>query len=92
MEKTSKAPETLALLFRRNGVPNTMIVDGSMEQTQGDFKKKCREVDCRLKQLEPASQWGNTAESCTRELQRESAQNMLKKKMPKVLWDHCLEL
>ena len=62
MKKKSEAPEAVALLFRQNGVPNNMIVDGSMESTQGGFKKKCREVDCRLKQLETASQWGNAAE------------------------------
>ena len=68
MEKKSEAPEALALLFRRNGAPNNMIVDRSMEQSQGYFKKKCREVHCRLKKLEPSSQWGNAAESCIREL------------------------
>ena len=62
IKKKSEAPEALALLFRQNGVTKNMIVDGSMEHNQGDFKKKCREVDFRLKQLEPASQWGNAAE------------------------------
>ena len=85
MKKNSESPEEMALLFRRDGVPNNMIVDRSMEQTQGDFKKKFREVDCRLKQLDPASQWENAAESCIRELKQASAQNMLKKKIPRVL-------
>ena len=62
MKNKSEEPEALALLFSRDGLPNNMIVDGSMEQTQGGFKKKCREVYCRLKQLEPASQWGNAGE------------------------------
>ena len=80
MKKKSKSTEALALMFRRDGVPNNMIVDESMEQTQGYFKKKCREVDCRLNQLEPATKWGNVAESCIIELKRSSAQKMLKKK------------
>ena len=92
MKKKSEAPEALALLFKRDGVPNNMIVYGSMEQTQGGFKKKWREVYCRLKQLEPASQWENAAESCIRELKRASARKMLEKKRPKLLWDQCLEL
>ena len=62
MKKKSEAPEALKILFKRDRVPNNMIVDRSMEYTQGDFKNKCREVDCVLKQLEPASQWGNAAE------------------------------
>ena len=87
MKNKSEEPEALALLFSRDGLPNNMIVDGSMEQTQGGFKKKCREVDYRLKQLEPPSQWGNAAESFIRELKRASARKVLKKKIPKVLWD-----
>ena len=87
MKKKSEAIEELTLMFRSDGVPNNMIVDGSMEQTQGGFKKKCREVDYRLKQLEPPSQWGNAAESFIRELKRASARKVLKKKIPKVLWD-----
>ena len=82
MKKNSEAQEALALLFKRDVVPNNMIVDVSMEQTQGGFKKKCREVYCRLEPLEPASQWVNAAESCIRDLKRASAQKMLKEKKP----------
>ena len=56
MKNKYEEPEALSLLFSRDGLPNNMIVDGSMEQTQGDFKKRYREVDCILKQSEPASQ------------------------------------
>ena len=59
---------------------------------RGGFKKRYIEVDCRLKQLEPASQWGSAADSCMRELKQASARKMPKKKSPKVLWDDCLEL
>ena len=42
MKKKSEAHETLSLLFQQDGVPPTMITDGSREQTIGKFKKKCQ--------------------------------------------------
>ena len=41
MKRKSEAHEALSLLFQRTGVPDNLIVDGSKEQVQGDFKKKC---------------------------------------------------
>ena len=37
MKHKGKAHETLSLMFHRDGVPSTMVTDGSKEQTQGDF-------------------------------------------------------
>ena len=92
MQLKSQAHDALSLLFKQSGVPTAMIVDGSKEQTLGEFNRKCQQADCRLKQLEPHSQWGNSAESSIRELKRGSARKMLKQRSPKVLWDHCLVL
>ena len=39
MAKKSCAHETLSLLFKRDGVPTTIVMDGNKEQTLGDFKK-----------------------------------------------------
>jgi hypothetical protein len=50
MRKKSEAHETLSILFARDGVPHTMIMDGAKEQTMGDFCKKARQADCRIKQ------------------------------------------
>jgi hypothetical protein len=36
----SDAHNSLLLLFQRNGVPPKMIMDGSKEQTLGQFKKE----------------------------------------------------
>jgi hypothetical protein len=37
--RKGEAYETLSLLFHRDGVPPTMVFDGSNEQTKGDFKR-----------------------------------------------------
>ena len=39
-EKKSEAQEALSLLFRLEGVLNTMIMDGALEQLKGKFCKK----------------------------------------------------
>jgi hypothetical protein len=61
MAKKSMAHEGLSLLFQRDGVPNTIIMDGAREQTMGEFRRKCREVGVHVKQTEPHSPWSNSA-------------------------------
>ena len=67
-------------------------MDGSKEQTMGEFKRKVREMDCHIRQTEPYSPWQNAAEMCIRELKRGSGRKAAKAKSPKKLWDHCIEL
>ena len=62
MTSKGEAHESLSLLFQRDGVPPTMIFDGSQEQTHGNFKRKLREADCHRRQTEPYSPWQNAAE------------------------------
>jgi hypothetical protein len=91
VRKKSDVHEGLSLMFKRDGVPPKIIVDGSKEQTQGVFAQKVRQADCWLKQTEGYSQWQNAAEGVIRELKKGAGRKMVKTKTPKVLWDHCLE-
>ena len=86
------AHEALSLLFVREGVPPTMMMDNAKEQVQGDFRRKCREADCHMKATEPHSPWMNAAETQIRELKRGVSRKMIRTQSPKCLWDHCLEL
>ena len=88
----SEAHEAVSILFARDGVPNTMVMDGAKEQTLGDFRRKCRKASCHIKQTEPHSSWINMAENGVQELKKASARQMLKMHSPKRLWDNCLEL
>ena len=45
-KKRSEAHETLSLLFKRDSVPPEMIMDGSMEQTEANFRKKLKKENC----------------------------------------------
>ena len=85
MKRKGEAHETLSLLFHRDGVPPSMIVDNSKEQILGDFRRKLREADCHLKQTEPYSPWMQAAEGCIRELKRGVTRKMIKTGTPKRL-------
>jgi hypothetical protein len=50
MTRKGEAHETLSLLFHRDGVPPTMVFDGSNKQCKGDFKRKLHEADCHARQ------------------------------------------
>ena len=43
--------ETVAHLFRNEGVPKYMILDGAKEQVSKEVRKKCSDANCGLKQL-----------------------------------------
>jgi hypothetical protein len=92
MSRKGEAHETLSLLFHRDGVPPTMVLDGSKEQCKGDFKRKLHEADCHARQSEPYSPWQQATEGCIRELKRGVSCKMIKTGSPRVLWDHCIEL
>jgi hypothetical protein len=67
------------MLFARDGAPNVMAMDGAKEHTLGDFRKKCREASCHIRQTVPHSPWMNAAENGVCELKKASARQMLKK-------------
>ena len=46
MKQKGEAHETLSLLFHCDGIPPVMILDGSKEQTLGEFRRKLRQADC----------------------------------------------
>ncbi len=51
MTRKGEAHETLPLLFHRDGVPPTIVLDGSKEQCHSNFKCKLREADQETKRV-----------------------------------------
>jgi len=92
MKRKGETHETLLLMFHGDGVPPTMVTDGSKEQTQGDFRRKLREADCHLRVTEPYSPWQQATEGCIHEIKQGSLRKMICTGSPKPLWDHYLEL
>jgi hypothetical protein len=92
MTRKDEARGTLSLLFHCDGVPPTMVFDGSKEQCKEDFKRKLCKADCHARQTELYSPWQQAAEGCIHELKRGVSHKMIKTGPPRVLWDHCIEL
>ena len=91
MQKKSDAHEALSILFKRDGVPNSLVMDGSKEQTLSKFRTKCRESDCHVKQVEPYSPWSNSCEGTIKMAKLAAGRDLRRSKCPKVLWDDCIE-
>ena len=70
MTKKSDALFALDCLFRHEGVPPEMIMDGSKEQNLGEFARKLRDDGCHIKQIEPHSPWMKLCEGEICELKR----------------------
>ena len=52
MKTKGEVHEALSLMFQREGVPPSMVMDGSKEQTMGKFRQKLVEAQCHKKQTE----------------------------------------
>jgi hypothetical protein len=90
MRKKSDACHTLSSLFHDIGVPETQVMDGSKEQTMGEFRKKCRDAGAHVHL--PYSPWQDRAKLAIQELKKKTRRSMMKTRCPKWLWDDCLEL
>ena len=53
MRLKSDAHDALSLMFARDGVPPALILDGSKEQTLGEFRRKAKVSTCHVKTTEP---------------------------------------
>ena len=91
MKSKGEAHDTVSLVFKRDGVPPKMIMDGSKEQSRGLFQKKCREADCHVRVTEPYSPWQQQAEGTIREVKKGAGRKMVRSGCPKRLWDDAIE-
>ena len=87
-----QAHETLSLMFKHDGVPPCMIVENSKGKSLGEFRRKCREVDCHLVNTEPYSPWQQAYEGCIKQLKKASSRKLISSGAPKKLWYQCIEL
>ena len=91
MEKKGDAHETLSLLFKRDGMPHKMVMDGPKDNTLGSFRNKSQEADCHIKQTEPYSPWQLQAEGNIRYMNKGAGMKMVQAGAPKRIWDNALK-
>jgi hypothetical protein len=90
MATKSDAGQALKTFIMELGVPEELTIDGSKEQTKPktDFQKYCRRNDIKVTRTEPERPNQNPAEGVIREIRRRWFRTMIRKRVPRKLWDY----
>ena len=90
MDTKSKCGDALREFCNDYGAPRSLTFDGSREQTRPgtEFMKIIRKNDIPFRIIEPERHIQNRAEGVIRELRKKWFRAMLKKKVPRRLWDY----
>ena len=91
MRKKSEFPLALKAFAKEIGVPSSLIMDPSGEQTSNVVKKFAQECSMKLKLLEESTQWADLAERYIGMLKSAVMNEMFKQDCPMILWDYCVE-
>ena len=89
MRSKSEFGDALNMFCKEVGVPTTLVVDPSGEQTSGKVKKFCNQVGLSLRILEESTQWANRAELYVGLLEELIQHDMSCSNSPMKLWDYC---
>jgi hypothetical protein len=89
VKSRTEAHYSLDDLFRRHGVPVTLIPDNAGELTGGEYKKKAQKAQCHLAPIEAYTPNQNFAEPSIRELRRTYRKMMEAKETLDILWDRA---
>ncbi len=84
-------PDALHAFCKEVGVPSTLVVDPSGEQTSRQVKRFCHQVGTSLRILEEATQWANRAELYIRIFKEAIRKDLREQNCPMVLWDYGAE-
>jgi hypothetical protein len=90
MARKADTPLTLQDFLKEIGAPYKLILDNSLEQIKGDFRKIARDAGIRIIQTEPYSPWQNRAELAIREPKKATRRRMARTSTPDVLWSDCI--
>ena len=92
MRSKAEAGMTLSRLMEDVGIPNEIVSDGAPEVIgKGtEFGKLSRQFSIKRHQTEPETQRHNRAEDSIRELKRRWKQRVIKRRVPKKVWDFAI--
>ena len=91
MESKSDFPDALHLFCKEVGVPISLVVDPSGEQTSRLVRRFCNQVGTTLRILEESTQWANRAELYIGLLKKAIRRDLRESNCPMVLWDYCAQ-
>ena len=90
MDTKRKAGDALRTFCQEFGVPDKLAFDGSKEQWQRktEFMKQIRKSDIDFHVIEPDRHNQNPCEGVIREVRRKWFRTMIRKRVPRRLWDY----
>ena len=90
MARKADAGQALKTFVMELGVPDELTIDGSKEQNMPGtvFMKCCRKNDIKVTTTEPERPNQNPAEGVIREVRRRWFRTMIRKRVPRKLWDY----
>ena len=91
MKSKGEFYDALHLFCKEIGVPNSLVVDPSGEQTSSKVKKFCHQVGTTLRILEESTQWANRAELYIGLFKESIRKDLAESNSPLKLWDYCAE-
>jgi hypothetical protein len=91
MESKGSFKDALHQFCKEIGVPESLILDPSGEQTSKDVKRFCHQVGTTLRILEESTQWANRAELYIGLFKESIRKDLSKSNSPMRLWDYCAE-
>ena len=91
MSAKSEFVDCLHLFCKEVGVPISLVVDPSGEQTSKGVRRFCNQVGTTLRILEEHTQWANRAELYIGLLKESIRKDLKTSNCPMVLWDYCTQ-
>ena len=91
MKSKGEFKDALHLFCKEVGVPVSLVLDPSGEQTSKHVKKFCNQVGTTLRILEEATQWADRAELYIGLIKESIKKDVNRSDCPMVIWDYCAE-
>ena len=79
-------------LFKNDGVPSKIVMDGAREQVMGNFKEVCQDATVQVQHIEYNTPWSNRDEGAVRENKRAARRAMKKSACTARLCNYFYEL
>ena len=92
MKSKSEAGESLKKLIQDVGITNALTFDRAKEQVgeNTEFQKTIKKYHIKQHQNEAETQKLNRAEDCVREIKRRWKQRIIRRRVPKRVWDFAM--
>ena len=91
MKSKGEFYDALHMFCKEIGVPTSLVVDPSGEQTSKKVKKFCNQVGTTLRILEESTQWANRAELYIGLFKEAIRKDLAEANSPLKFWDYCAE-